>query len=191
MKLTALRTLAFAGALALALPANAADTWTIDAAHSHVMFRIKHFDASWQYGRFNDPTGTLVWDEADPSKSTLTMSVKTTDVDTHNQKRDDHLRGPDFFDAAQFPELSFKSKKIVKKAGSTYTITGDLTVHGVTKEVTTDFEHVGVGQDPWGGTRTGAEAVFNIKRSDFGMNGMIPAVGDDVRLIISFEAIKK
>lgn len=179
------------GALFLSSSAFAADTWSVDPAHSTAIFRIKHFGASWQYGRFNDLAGTLVLDDADPTRSTLELTIKTGSVDTNNTKRDDHLKGPDFFDAAQYPTMTFKSKKIAVKSANVWAVTGDMTMHGVTREVTVDLERSGTGKDPWGGTRTGAETTFTIKRSDFGVSFMPDGLGDEVRIIVSVEAVKK
>ena len=192
MKLS--RTLATAllgGALFLSSSAFAADTWSVDPAHSTAIFRVKHFGASWQYGRFNDISGTLVLDDADPSKSTIELTIKTDSVDTNNQKRDDHLKSPDFFNAAQYPTMTFKSKTIAVKSAGVWTVTGDLTMHGTTKTVTVDLERVGTGKDPWGGTRTGAETTFTLKRSEYGVSGLPDGLGDEVRVIVSVEAIKK
>ena len=179
------------GSLLAGSTAFAADTYNIDTGHSTAIFRIKHFGASWQYGRFNDITGTMVFDDADATKSSFDITVKTDSVDTNLDKRDEHLKGPDFFDAAKYPTMTFKSTKVAKGTGNTYKVTGNLTLHGVTKEVTVDVERPGTGQDPWGGTRTGAEAVLTIKRSDYGISFMPDGLGDEVRLIISLEGIKK
>lgn len=187
----ALSSVLLGGALFLSSSAFAADTWSVDPSHSTAIFRIKHFNASWQYGRFNDVSGTFVFDDADPTKSTLELSIKTDSVDTNNQKRDDHLKGPDFFNAAQYPTMTFKSKKVAAKSGNVWAVTGDLTIHGTTKEITVDVERTGTGKDPWGGTRTGAEATFTIKRSDYGVSGLPDGLGDEVRIVVSAEAIKK
>lgn len=187
----ALASLALLGGLAFGPSAFAADTYAIDATHSTALFRVKHFGAAWFYGRFNDISGTMTFDETDPTKSVIEVVVKTESVDTNVEKRDTHLKGPDFFDAGQFPTLTFKTKKVAAKSGNTFTATGDLTLRGVTKEVSFDFERTGTGKDPWGGTRTGAEAVLNIKRSDFGITYMPDGLSDEVRLIISLEGVKK
>jgi len=178
-------------AMSFGSSAFAADTYNLDPAHSNAIFRIKHLNSSWFYGRFDDVQGTLVLDDADMSKWSINITVKTDSVDTHNEKRDTHLKSPDFFNAAQFPTLTFKSKKITAKANNIYTVTGDLTLHGVTKEVTTDFERLGPGKDPWGGTRSGAEAVLTIKRSDSGISFMPDGLSDEVRLIVSVEGVKQ
>lgn len=186
-----LAALSLLGALAWSSASFAADTYNVDVAHSSAIFRIKHLSASWFYGRLNDIAGTVVFDDADPTKTAIDITIKADSVDTNNEKRDTHLKSPDFFDAAQFPTMTFKSKKVVAKSGNTLTATGDLTMHGVTKEISFDFERTGTGKDPWGGTRSGAEAIINIKRSDFGIGKQPDGLGDEVRLIISLEGVKK
>lgn len=189
---TLFRSTVAAFALLLSAPAwAAASTFELDSSHSTAIFRVKHLNVSWFYGRFNDITGTMVFDDADPTKSVIDVKIATGSVDTNVEKRDQHLKGPDFFNAAQFPMMTFKSKKVTKKTGNTWAVTGDLQIHGVTKEVTVDFERTGEGKDPWGGTRAGAEATFNIKRSDYGISFMPDGLSDDVRLFVSFEGVKK
>ena len=185
------RTVLIALALALSLGtfAVAADTYKIDSEHSAVIFRVTHFNVGNAYGRFNDPTGTVVYDKADPSKSTFTFEVKTDNVDTDNDKRDAHLKSPDFFDAKQFPTITFKSKS-VKGEGDMLQVTGDLNLHGVTKEITVPIKKTGETDTGKMGYRTGWEAQVDLKRSDFGMTGMQGPIGDDVHLVISFEAVK-
>ncbi len=171
--------------------AFAADTYNIDATHSSALFRIQHFGAAWFYGRFNDIAGTMVFDDADPTKTVIDVTVKVESVDTNLEKRETHLKSPDFFDVAQYPNMTFKSKKVTAKGNTTLSVVGDLTIHGVTREVTLDVDRSGTGKDPWGNTRTGAEAVFNIKRSDFFGGVKQDGLSDDVRLIISLEGVKK
>jgi polyisoprenoid-binding protein YceI len=180
---------ALAVALSLGTFAIAADTYKIDPEHSVVIYRVSHFNVGNAYGRFNDPTGQVVYDKADPSKSTFTFEVKTDNVDTDNDKRDAHLKSPDFFDAKQFPTITFKSTA-VKADGDTLTLTGDLNLHGVTKSITFPIKKTGETDTGKMGYRTGWEAQVDLKRSDFGMTGMQGAIGDDVHLVISFEAVK-
>jgi len=167
---------------------GAATTYKVDPAHSFVIFRIKHMDTGHVYGRFNEPNGTVTVDDADPSKSSFTLELQTQKVDTGVQKRDDHLRSPDFFNAKQFPTIKFASKE-VKKTDKGYELTGDLTMHGVTKSITVSMEQTGQGSM---GPRQiiGFETTVDLKRSDFGMKNMIGPAADDVRLIISLEAGK-
>lgn len=176
-------------ALSLGTAAIAADTYKIDSEHATVIFRVSHLNIGDAYGRFNDPTGTVVYDKADPSKSQFTFEVKTANVDTDNEKRDAHLRSPDFFDAKQFPTITFKSTK-VDGSGDTLNVTGDLTLHGVTKSITFPIKKTGEADTGKMGYRTAWEANVDLKRSDFGMTGMQGPIGDDVHLVISFEAVK-
>ena len=176
-------------ALSLGTFAVAADTYKIDSEHAAVIFRVTHLNVGNAYGRFNDPTGTVVYDKADPSKSSFTFEVKTENVDTDNEKRDAHLKSPDFFDAKQFPTITFKSTS-VKAEGDTLQVTGDLNLHGVTKSITVPVKKTGEADTGKMGYRTGWEATVDLKRSDFGMTGMQGPIGDDVHLVISFEAVK-
>lgn len=175
--------------LAAGVTYAAAETYAVDPVHSTVLFKIKHLGISYTYGRFNDVSGSFLLDE-DPAKSMIAVSVKAASVDTHNAKRDAHLKGPDFFSVKEFPTITFKSTAI-KKEGNAYTITGDLTLHGVTKSITVEATHVGSGKDPWGGYRTGFDMTFSIKRSDYGMKNLLEAAGDDVQLTVGVEGIRK
>jgi polyisoprenoid-binding protein YceI len=174
--------------LTSSLAQAAATTYKVDPVHSFVIFRIKHMDTGHVYGRFNEPNGTINIDDSDPGKSSFTLELQTQKVDTGVQKRDDHLRSPDFFNAKQFPTIKFASKE-VKKTDKGYEATGDLTLHGVTKSITVNLEQTGQGSM---GPRQiiGFETTVELKRSDFGMKTMIGPAADDVRLIISLEAGK-
>src|SRR5436309_13381560 len=163
-------------------------TYKVDPVHSFVIFRIKHMDIGHVYGRFNEPNGTITIDDADPSKSSFTLELQTQKVDTGVQKRDEHLRSPDFFNAKQFPTIKFANKE-VKKTDNGYEATGDLTMHGVTKSITVNLEQTGQGM-MMGKQMIGFETTVDLKRSDFGMKTMIGPAADDVRLIISLEAGK-
>jgi len=171
--------------------ALAADTYEIDGAHSQVIFKVKHLGVSYQYGRFNDISGQVVYDEKNPAKSSVEISIKAQSADTANEKRDTHLKGPDFFNAAQFPLLTFKSKSVKKTQENAFEVTGDLTVKGVTKPLTFNFTRTGAGPDPWGKYRSGGEAAFAIRRSDFGITYMPDALGDEVQLLLTFEGVRK
>jgi len=169
----------------------AADTYTVDPVHSNTIFRVRHLNIGYIYGRFNQAAGTFLIDSADPTKSTFNITVKTESIDTHNAKRDNHLKSPDFFNARQFPEITFKSTKVKSVDEHTLAVTGDLTCHGVTKSVTMNVELTGEGNDPWGNYRAGLETVFTLKRSDFGMNFMMGPLGDDIKLMVAVEGIRK
>jgi len=164
--------------------------FTVDRVHSSVLFRVSHLGVSQSYGRFNEMEGSFLINPDSPESSNLNISVKTTSVDTANGKRDDHLRSPDFFNAAQFPVATFKSTAFKKVGDKKYEVTGDLTFHGVTKSITAPLEHVGTAEAR-GAMKSGFECIFEIKRSDFGMNYMPGALGEDVRVIVSIEGDKK
>lgn len=185
-------TIALALGFALApASAYAADTYTVDPVHTAALFKIKHVGVSYTYGRFNDISGTIVFDAANPAASKVDVTIQAASVDTDNQKRDAHLANPDFFDAKQFPVLKFVSTAFVKVDDSTFDVAGDFTLHGVTKPVTIKVVKIGEGKDPWGGYRLGFESTFTIKRSDFGMTKMMEAVGDEVTVTFATEGIKK
>ncbi len=159
-----------------------ADDYAVDAVHSSVTFKISHLGLSWVHGRFNEFSGGFTID-ADAGKCAFTLAIKAESVDTNQSKRDDHLRGPDFFNVKQFPAISFKSTA-VKATKDGYEVTGDLTMHGMTKPVT--FALVG-----------GKKAEFpkgvelTLKRSEFDMDKFTDALGDEAHVAISFEGAKK
>lgn len=182
--------LALAAALAVAWPALAlaAETYKVDPSHSSVVFKVKHMNTSNAYGRFNDIAGTFTLDEANPANCRFEFTVKADSIDTANAKRDEHLKGSDFFNVRQFPTIAFRSTSTAK-AGDKYRVGGDLSLHGVTKPVEVTIEPIGRGKNPRSGAGiAGIEAVFVVKRSDFGMSyGLPDAVGDEVTLIVSLE----
>lgn len=171
----------------------ASDTYEIDTEHSMIIFRAKHSGVSYNYGRFNEFSGTLAMDETDISKSTVEFEVKAASVDTGNEKRDQHLRSSDFFSAKQFPVITFKSTKVKAKegAGEVLEVTGDLELLGVKKSITVDVEITGRGEGRQGESLIGFESTFTIKRSEFGMTFGMGSVSDDIRLTISVEAVRK
>ncbi len=175
---------------AFVLSANAADTFKVDSVHSFVLFSVQHLGVANTYGRFNDISGTVVFDKDNPSKSSVELSVPVESLDTNNSKRDQSLKTPDFFDAKQFPTVTFKSTK-VEGSGDALKVSGDLTIRGVTKPLTVDFKKGGEGKGVFGEWRGGGETRFTIKRSDFGMNFQLGAIGDEVTIILSLEGIKK
>ena len=172
------------------LAAHAADNYKIDPVHSSVLFGIKHLGVTNFYALFKDISGTVVFDQADPSKSSVELTVPVESLDSRNPKRDQHLKSPDFFNAKQFPTLSFKSKK-VEAAGDLYKVSGDFTLHGVTKPITIEFKKGQEGKGMEGEVRGGGETRFTIKRTDYGMNFMPGALGDEVNIILSVEGIKQ
>ena len=186
---TALLLLALAP-LAMASKSNIAakETFNIDSVHSTAIFRVQHLGAGNFYGRFNELEGTIDWDAEDgPS---FDVSIKIESVDSGNEALDKHLKNADFFDAKQFPTMTFKSTG-AKKMGDNWKVTGEMTMHGVTKPVEVDMEFVGRA-DVGRGDRVGFETTFTIKRSDFGMNWGVEngALGDTTKIIVSLEGIK-
>jgi polyisoprenoid-binding protein YceI len=173
----------------LGAAAGRADDYAVDGMHSGVTFKISHLGLSWVYGRFDDFSGEFTLDP-DPGKCSFGLTIKTESIDTNNQKRDDHLRSPDFFNAKQFPTITFKSTA-VQAIKDGYEVTGDLTLHGETKPV--KFALVGgrKAEFPKGVHRTGFSTELVIKRSEFGMTKFTEALGDDVHVAISFEGVKK
>ncbi len=170
-------------------PAPAA-AYTIDPVHSTVLFKVLHMGASNFYGRFNDVSGTIALDVAKPENSSVEFTVKTESIDTNNAKRDEHLKGPDFFLTKQFPTANFKSKTVKKTGDKTYDVAGDLTIRGITKPASFTFTQVGAGKTPNGKEIIGGETAITVKRGDFGLTYGQGALGEEVTLIVSVEAGK-
>ena len=170
----------------------AAETYKADPVHSTSVFRIKHANAAYFWGRFNEPAGTFTIDEADPTKSTFNVELTVNKVDTNNDKRNAHLKSPDFFNAAQYPTITFKSTSVKKGQGDNMLeVTGDLTMHGVKKSITVQVELTGKGEFPPTVKRAGVEANFVVKTSDFEIKGMPGALSDEVKVVVSLEGIKQ
>lgn len=167
------------------------ETYEIDPVHSSVIFSAKHFNVGYFYGRFNQIEGTIRFDRENHQNSSVEITIPVKSIDTANQKRDDHLKGPDFFDAKQFPNITFKSSEIKVLRDKVFEVRGPLTLHGVTKEITLRVDLTGEGKDPWGNYRIGFWTQKTIKRSEFGMSYMLEGISDKVDLIVSVEAIKK
>jgi len=172
-------------------PASGADTYRIDPSHTSITFKIKHLGISNVHGRFNDVSGTMIFDPNSPAGSSIDIQVKTESIDTSHSKRDDDLRSSNFFDAAKYPTIKFKSTSVKKVDSDNYEVTGNLTLHGVTRKLKLSVLKTGEGKDPWGGYRIGFETAYLIKRSDFGMKKMLGAAGDKVRMNVGVEAIRK
>lgn len=171
--------------------ALAAEPFNVDPGHSNVIFRVKHLGISNFYARFNKISGTFSFDDADPAKGSINIEVEAASVDTKMEKLDAHLKSADFFSVNEFPTISFKSTAIAAGEDGKLKVTGDLTLHGVTKSIAVEVERTGEGPGMPGETRAGFETVFNIKRSDYGMNFMLDKLGDDVRIIVSMEGIRR
>ena len=166
-------------------------TWTVDAVHSSLIFRVKHLNASWFYGRFNGLTGTVVYDPAKPEASSIQFEVDAASVDTANKDRDDHLRSPDFLNAKSHPKISFQSVKVAKEAGDKLQVTGKLSLHGVEKEITVTAAYTGTGKNQRGAEVAGFEAAFTLKRSEFGIATFPDMLGDEIHVSVAIEAVKK
>ena len=170
--------------------------WDIDVSHSAIHFHVRHMVISKVHGRFAKWAGAVELDPADLTRSSVKVTIDAASIDTQVADRDAHLRSADFFDVAKYPELTFASKK-VEKAGDGYRVTGDLTLHGVTKEVVLEAEFAGTGKDPWGNERAGFSAKAAIDRRDFGLtwNAALEAggvlVGEKVEIAIELEAVKR
>ncbi len=167
-----------------------AGKYDLDPSHSVFLFKARHFGAGFTYGWFKDVTGSVVVD-ADLTKQAIELTIKTASIDSRDAKRDEHLRSPDFFNAAQFPTITFKSTKVEAGTAGALAITGDLTMHGVTKPVTAQVLPLGSGMDPWKNIRVGYETKIMVKRSDFDMKFMPDGIGDDIELTIGIEGVKK
>jgi polyisoprenoid-binding protein YceI len=175
----------------LGVAAQAADTYQIDPVHASVLFKARHLNIADVYGRFDDVSGTVTLDPANAADDSISLEIKADSLDTHNEKRDQQIKGPDFLNVKQFPTITFKSAKVEKAGDDTYNVTGNLTLRGVTKPLTLEFKKTGEGKGMKDEYRAGGETQFTIKRSDFGMTYMPNVVGEDVTLIISLEGIKK
>lgn len=177
--------------LTSSMSAVAGEAYKIESVFSTVLFKVKHMQTANAWGRFNELEGTLDFDAETPANSVLEIKVKAASVDTNNEKRDEHLRGPDFFSAKEFPHIHFKSTGFEKVTDGDYVLSGELSMLGVTKPVKAKCQFLGVGKSPRGDQKiVGAEATFSVKRTDFGMNYGVPNIGDDVTLIVSVEALE-
>lgn len=168
--------------------------YTVDAVHSAAIFKVKHLGASWSYGQFTGIGGTISYDPAKPEASVVDVTIQAESVNTHNEMRDRHLKGPDFFNTKEFPTLTFKSNGWKKTGEHTYDVTGELEIAGKSKTITVPVEHIGDGKDPRGNELTGFHTKFTIDRTEFGMNygvAEVGGVGKDVEITFSVEAIKK
>jgi len=176
------------------IDALTAGTWTVDPAHSSVGFTARHLMITKVHGTFRTFSGTFEV-APDPLQSTLEASVDMASVTTGDDKRDEHLRGSDFFDTTKFPTMTFRSTSITPK-GDDYRLTGDLTINGVTRPVTFELEFEGVTTDPWGNLKAGFEASAEINRKDWGLQWNVALetggvlVSDKVQLLLEIQAVK-
>ena len=175
----------------------AASTWNIDPSHSAIHFSVRHMVVSKTRGRFGKFGGQLSFDPKNPAAASVQVTIDTASIDSADAQRDGHLRSADFFDVEKFPHATFKSTKVQDLGGDKYRVTGNLTVHGVTRPVVLETSFEGSGKDPWGGERAGFSATTSIDRREFGLEwntaletgGVL--VGDKVELTLEVEAVKQ
>ncbi|MEE9494732.1 MAG: YceI family protein [Gammaproteobacteria bacterium] len=162
-----------------------------EGAHASIQFKISHLGYSWLWGRFNDFEGSFSYDEKNKSASKIVVAVKTKSIDSNHAERDKHLRGDEFLDVRKFPEATFVSTEYVEGSDGKAKLKGNLTLHGVTKEITLDIAEIGAGKDPWGGFRRGFEGNTRIVLKDFGLTKNLGPASAELELIISLEGIKQ
>ncbi|MCK0104670.1 YceI family protein [Marinobacter sp. S0848L] len=160
-------------------------------AHQFITFKISHLGYSWLYGRFNDFDGQFVYDAENPENSSVSVTIDTASIDSNHAERDKHLRSDDFLSVSEFGEATFQSKRVVMDGEGEADIIGDLTLRGVTREVTLEAEMLGHGADPWGGYRMGFEAETEIKLKDFGIPMDLGKASETVEIEISVEGIRQ
>jgi polyisoprenoid-binding protein YceI len=178
--------------LAMAAAAAAqAGTWQIDPNHSAAEFSVRHLGVSTVRGAFTKVSGTAKYDPADPSKTSLDATIDANSVDTRVEARDKDLRSPHFLEVEKYPTITFHSKQAKAAGTGKLQVTGDLTIHGVTKEVVLDVDGPSAPiKDPWGNQRIGASATTKINRNDFGVSGAPGVVGDEITITIDTELIQ-
>jgi polyisoprenoid-binding protein YceI len=173
-------------------------TYTIDAAHSSAGFKVRHMMISNVHGEFSRLSGTVHFNPADPAASSVEVTIPVASLTTRDEQRDAHLKSADFFDAEKYPEIQFRSRQVTPNGDGEWKVTGDLTVHGVTKQVTLDVEGpTPEATDPWGGVRSGVAVTAKINRKDFGLvwnvgletGGVL--VGEEVHIQIEAELIRQ
>ncbi|MBF0182217.1 MAG: YceI family protein [Magnetococcales bacterium] len=179
-----------AAALLMATPEVRAAAFDIDPDHSFVEFRIAHLGYSVLKGRFNVVRGSFDFDEKNPAAAAITMEVETTSIDTNHAKRDKHLRSGDFLDVERYPKATFKSVSFVENGG-TGRMSGDLTLHGVTRRVEFPVTLIGSGPDPWGGFRRGYEGHLEIVRADYGIAHNLGPAAERMTLDLFIEGIRR
>lgn len=189
----ALSALVFAIALlvTLTLSATAQDTWQLDPQHSSAQFSVRHLGVSTVRGAFTKVSGSVQYDSANPGKASIQAAIDAASVDTRVEMRDNDLRSPNFLDVKKFPIIAFQSERIEAAGAGKLKVTGDLTIHGVTKEVVLDVDGpTAPMKDPWGNQCMGASATTKINRLDFGVAGAPNVVGDEINLTLDIEMIK-
>lgn len=159
--------------------------------HAFINFKISHLGFSWMYGTFKNFAGTFSFDKDNIAASKINIVLKTDSLDTNDAARDKHVRNSDFLDVTKFPEAKFSSTKITNVDGKKFDVVGNLTIHGVTKEITVNSAFINEGKDPWGNYRAGFEGTSTIKMSDYGIKNVLGEASENIKLIISFEGIRQ
>jgi polyisoprenoid-binding protein YceI len=182
--------------VAIALTASTsanAEKYAIDTkgAHAFVQFKIKHLGYSWLYGRFNEFDGSFNIDRENLENSSISVDIKTASVDSNHAERDKHLRSDDFLDTDKFPDATFKSTALKLNNDTSGVMTGELTLHGVTKPIDIAVKLVGEGKDPWGGYRTGFEGTTTFKLKDFNIEKDLGPASAEIEMILSIEGIRQ
>ena len=173
----------------------AADSYKIEGSHTSIIFGVSHLGFSYTYGMFKNSQGSYSLDTGNPAASSFELAIDVNSIDTNDAKRDEHLKNADFFNVKQFPAITFKSTSVSAEKDSSdntiYQVTGDLTMHGTTKSITLPLQLLKEGPGMGGKNRTGFLCETRLKRSDFGMTNMVPAIGDEVAITISFEGVQQ
>jgi len=192
MKYKLLSSIALAIAVTVPSLLQAAD-YVIDTekAHAFIQFRIKHLGYSWLLGRFNDFDGSFSYDEADPAASRVDVTIRTASIDSNHAERDKHLRGKEFLEVDRFPQATFVSTGFTEQDDKTAVLTGNLTLHGVTRPVNIAVKPIGHGPDPWGGKRRGFEGTTMLKLTDYDIDFDLGPAAREVELFLSVEGIEQ
>ncbi|MEM1444257.1 MAG: YceI family protein, partial [Verrucomicrobiota bacterium] len=170
-----------------------AETYKAEAGMSYIIFKTTHFGVNPAYGRFDEFSGALEGDPEAPETLQLSVEAIVEIINNGIEKRDDHLRGPDFFNSKEFPKVTFKSSSVTAVEGEEdkFTVEGEITMLGVTKPITAMFHYYGTGKSMGGDDLAGGEATFTVKRTDFGMNYGVPGIGDEVEIMVSLQGYKQ
>lgn len=192
MKKYAAHALALIATLSIPIYAPAAE-YVIDTAKAHafIQFRIQHLGYSWLYGRFNEFNGTFSYDEKNPTTNKVAVTINTASIDSNFAERDKHLRSDDFLDVKKFPQARFVSTKFEDQGEGKAVLSGDFTLHGVTKPIVIAVERVGQGDDPWGGYRAGFFGTTVLKLSDYGITRDLGPASQEVELMLSVEGVRQ
>ena len=174
---------------------SATGEWVIDPSHSYIGFQARHLVVAKVRGKFTDFEGRFILDGENPSQSTAQIIIKTDSVATDSDGRDTHLKSAEFFDVEKFGTIEFSSTKVVQESGNEFAVTGDLTIKGITKSITVNFEYLGTQVDPWGAKKIAFEGSGEVDRNDFGLTWNVALeaggvlVGDKIKLVIDIEAV--